>query len=374
MIIAGEASGDLHGAKLVEAMKERNPSLHFFGIGGSALRHEGVDLLLDAAELSVVGITEVISKIPAILFGLKTARRALVKLRPHLLILIDFPDFNLHVAAFAKRVGIPVLYYISPQIWAWRQGRARKIARLIDHMAVILPFEEAFFKNHNVPVSFVGHPLMDQVCNAGAVDQFDHPVKGFLTVGLVPGSRGGEVMRHLPVMIGAARLIAERFKAVRFLVSLAASVDRGMVERLIQEYGANLDIELVADGVENVFSRSHANIVASGTVTLQAAICGAPMVVIYSVSPLSYRLGKALIKVPWISLVNLIAEKPVVRELIQHEANPVQITEEVCRMLEHPDVIDDMKRDFGEICRRLGGSGASVRVAEIALGLAGRKV
>jgi len=204
MIVAGETSGDIHGAKLVSALRKRNNKLFFCGIGGGALGEVGVKLLMDASEIAVVGITEVFSKIPNILKGMRVAKKTLKTLRPDLLILIDFPDFNLHLASYAKKLGIPVLYYISPQIWAWRPGRVKRIRKLVDHLAVILPFEEDFFRGHAIPVTFVGHPLLDTPTSPQnkALNRLtqDHPVIGFL-----PGSRDGEIAKHLPIMIHAAR-------------------------------------------------------------------------------------------------------------------------------------------------------------------------
>jgi len=206
MIIAGEASGDLHGSKLVKAMLDQDPSIYFMGIGGRALREAGVRILVEASTLSVVGITEVLSKGRSLLRGIAKATKLIKIMNPDLLILIDFPDFNLHMAAKAKKLGIPVLYYISPQFWAWRQGRIKKIKKRVDHMAVILPFEEAFYRQHGVPVTFVGHPLLDDrklLDNKKRVDtETEEPV-----IGLLPGSRDKEVSRHLPVMLAAAELL-----------------------------------------------------------------------------------------------------------------------------------------------------------------------
>ena len=227
MIIAGETSGDLHGSKLVSAMRKRNKRLFFCGIGGRALGEAGVKVLIDASEIAVVGITEVFSKLPNILKGLRAAKKALNTLHPDLLILIDFPDFNLHLASFAKKLEIPVLYYISPQVWAWRPGRVKRIGKLVDHLAVILPFEEDFYKDHKIPVTFVGHPILDNSFSKGKTAlerRKDIPVIGFL-----PGSRDGEIARHLPIMINAARILHRKIDNVKFLISLAPEVKRKYV-------------------------------------------------------------------------------------------------------------------------------------------------
>ena len=365
-IIAGETSGDQHGAKLVRAMQTKYPALFFCGVGGEALRQAGVRILMDASELTVVGITEVISKIPSILKGIGTLKKLLKSLRPDLLILIDFPDFNLHIAGVAKKLGIPVLYYISPQIWAWRRGRVKRIGRIVDHMAVLLPFEEQVYQEHNVPVTFVGHPLLDAHLpstepkpKTGAEERF--------SIGLVPGSREIEITRHLPVMLDAADILKERLKHVKFIISRAASIGREKIETIIAGNRHWKDVEIVSNGVEKVFERCHAIIAASGTVTLQAAIYGTPMVIIYKVSPLSYWLGRALIRVSSIGLVNLVAGKQIVPELIQDEASAGNIASALEHMLNDTDGLVDLRQQLFSLRDGLGGSGASERVAKIAL-------
>jgi lipid-A-disaccharide synthase len=221
-LIAGEASGDLHGAHLVKALKARCDTLVFSGIGGQAMQEAGVDIVVDAATLSVVGITEVLSRLPDILSGMAVAKSFLRTRHPDLLILIDFPDFNLKMAAFAKKLKIPILYYISPQIWAWRSGRVTKIGRLVDHIAVILPFEASFYRKHHIPVTFVGHPLLDD---------FREPLPALAlgntppVIGLLPGSRASEISRHLPVMLQAAGILSEQLD-IQFVLSVAPGYRR----------------------------------------------------------------------------------------------------------------------------------------------------
>ena len=369
-IIAGEASGDQHGAKLVRAIQKQYPAVFFCGVGGAEFQRAGVRILMDSSELTVVGITEVFSKILSILKGLGTLKKLLKSLRPDLLILIDFPDFNLHIAAFAKKLGIPVLYYISPQIWAWRRSRVKRIGRLVDHMAVILPFEEQFYKQHNVPVTFVGHPLLDADLPS-AEPKLKNGADNQFSIGLVPGSRDNEITRHLPVMLDAANILKERLKHVTFIISQASSVERKQIEAIIagnrnrQWQG----IELVCDGVETVFERCDVIIAASGTVTLQAAIYGTPMVIIYKVSPVTYWLGRALIRVSNIGLVNLVAGKQIVPELIQDKASAENIASAIERMLNDPAELVHLRRQLLALRDGLGGGGASDRVARIALGM-----
>lgn len=368
MIIAGEASGDLHGAKLVNAMRQKNHSLFFYGIGGQALKEAGVKILVDASELAVVGITEVFSKISGLLKGLSVAKRTLKAQRPDLLILIDFPDFNLNVAAVAKSLGIPVLYYICPQVWAWRSGRVKKIAKLVDHIAVILPFEEDIFKKHQVPVTFVGHPLLDNEHNLKNA-ALGKRAKQNTAIGLLPGSREKEIARHLPVMVDAAELLSARIKNLKFIVSAAPGMLKGYVEDIIAKRDALIDVELITGGVAKVFEKSRMVIAASGTVTLESAIAGMPMVIIYKVSPISYWLGRALIRVAHIGLVNLIAGKRLVPELLQQEASPERIAGTVFDMFNDDKGLERLKKELLSIRDALGGPGASERVAEIALSM-----
>ncbi len=368
MIIAGEASGDLHGARLVEALRQKEPDLFFFGIGGQALQAAGVRILVDAATLSVVGITEVISKLPSLLRGMRCAKQALKDLQPDLLILIDFPDFNLNVAAAAKKANIPVLYYISPQIWAWRTGRVKKIGALVDHVAVILPFEEKFYKDHHIPVTFVGHPLLDAPLlplNRAVPSDED----GIFRIGLLPGSRDREVSSLLPVMLEAAAALDTGGKRVRFVISRARVVAAPFFQEILDRCKVTADVEVHAGPVDHIFKVCDLIVAASGTVTLEAAIAGVPMIIVYKVSPLSYRVGRILIQVEHIGLVNLINDTPIVTELVQDDASSRNIADAVDRLISDPAKLKRLRERLSGIRAKLGGPGASGRVADIALGL-----
>ncbi len=370
MIIAGEASGDLHGSKLVRAMREKNSDLFFCGIGGQALRNAGVKIIVDSSQLSVVGITEVFSKMIDLFRGMSLAKKLLKSLKPDLLIIIDFPDFNLHIAGTAKKLGIPVLYYISPQVWAWRPGRVKKIRKIVDHVAVILPFEEKFFRKHQIQATFVGHPLLDTHLllekSSIAKNAEDIPV-----IGLLPGSRDREIAKLLPVMLQSARILLERDKNMKFIVSAAPSIERKFVETIVEEHRGEYDFELVSDTVENVLKRCRLAVVASGTVTLEAAIFGIPMIIIYKMSPVTYWLGKMLVRsrVKNFGLVNLIAGRDISPELLQGEASSKNIAEMAFKMVNDASGLKKVKNELLEIRDGLGGPGASKRVADIALNM-----
>jgi lipid-A-disaccharide synthase len=368
MIIAGEASGDLHGSRVVTAMRKKDNTLFFCGIGGQALKAAGVEILVDASELSVVGITEAFSKIPDLLKGLAVAKKTLKRLLPDLLILIDFPDFNLNVAALAKKLGIRVLYYISPQIWAWRPGRVKKIGKLVDHMAVILPFEEDFYRRHKIPVTFVGHPLLDTNLDYKKKD-FEHADNDISVIGLLPGSRDREIARHLPIMLAAAQILFDRIENVKFIISLAPGLKRKTVEEIVNTHKGATDLEIVSGNVKKIFERSSVVIAVSGTVTLESAISGTPMVIIYKVSPISYWLGRAMIQVKHIGLVNLITGKEIVPELLQDQASPARIADTVYNMLDNASDLEKLRHQLLQVKDALGGPGASQRVADIAIGM-----
>lgn len=368
MIVAGEASGDMHGAKLAQSIKMLAPDIYLFGVGGDAMRAQGVRTIVDAETLAVVGITEVLAKLATIYRGYVTVKKALNCDQPDLLILIDFPDFNFHVAAVAKKLNIPVLYYISPQLWAWRQGRVKKIKRLVDHMAVILPFEATFYRQHHVPVTFVGHPLLDGI-RTSSFDQTSTKAANQPIIGLLPGSREKEIATLLPVMLQAATLIKRRLPAARFIISCSESIKAEQMMGVIGHYKSTLEMEIIKGQVAEVFKKSELLVAASGTVTLEAALYGVPAIIVYKVSPLSYWLGKRLIKVNHIGLVNLIVKKKLLPELIQNDASPAVIAETVTRMINDRQKLSQIKAELHGVKDLLGGAGASDRVAAIALDL-----
>jgi lipid-A-disaccharide synthase len=375
MIIAGEDSGDLHGSNLVKAMNSKEGALAFYGIGGEKLKNVGLQILFPSSELSVMGITEVFSKLPAIFKALGIVKKFLKSQKPDLLILIDFADFNLRVAKIAKKFGVPVLYYIPPKAWAWRPGRVKKIRERTDHLAVIFPFEADFFLGQGLSVSYIGHPLLDNDAIKNETDIKGDRNGKVRVIGLLPGSRKKEIIRHLPVMLDAAGLIRRKIGEVRFLVSLAPSADRTYMEGVVKNHPEANYMEFVAGGVNKVFDRADFLVAASGTVTLEAALAGIPMVIIYIVSAVSFMLGKSLVKVKYAGIANLIAGREIIPELLQWAASPENISETVCSILEDEQKMEGMRGELQAVREKLGGPGAAECLANIAFKmLAGEKI
>ena len=369
VMVAGEASGDLHGAHVIRALRKRHGDIYVCGAGGSAMRAEGAKLVVDADELSVMGFTAIFTKAPQLLKAISKLKQLFFSLKPDLVIFVDFPDFNIHLAASAKKAGIPVLYYISPTIWAWRANRIKKIKRRVDHMAVILPFEASIYQRHNVPVSFVGHPLLDD-----AIKPIEREGTGSnsqeQTIALMPGSRRDEVHRLLPTMLKAAQILQRTNPQLRFLVSCAPSIEEGIIQEIIEDHSVS-PIQIMHDKVDLIFERCYLALVASGTVSLEAAIQEMPTIIIYEVSHLSYWLGKMLVDVPHIGLANLIAGKRVLPELIQKEASAENIARIATELLTDSNAYNKMRNELNKIRQMLGQPGASDRVAEIACRLMG---
>jgi lipid-A-disaccharide synthase len=370
MIVAGETSGDLHGSYLVRAMLGIAPDLQFRGIGGRLMQEAGVELMAHAADMAVVGLTEVIVKLNQIRRVLNLMKTSLKTRRPDLLILIDYPDFNLMLGKAAKACGVPVFYYISPQVWAWRRGRIKKIRAIVDKMAVILPFEETLYREEGVDATYVGHPLLDTVrtkySRQEALEKFGLR-EGVTTVGLLPGSRDTEIARLLPVMLTAAEILLKKLPRVQFILPLAESLELSFVENLLGP--SPVPVRVIRHDTYDAIGLSDIVIVASGTATLETALLGKPMVIVYKVSPVSYYIGKKVITVEHIGLANLIAGRTIVPELIQDEANPERIASEVINILNDRDRLDKMKADLTKIREALGQPGAAERSARLACGM-----
>jgi lipid-A-disaccharide synthase len=367
MIVAGEASGDLHGGNLIREMQRIDPDLSFYGMGGERMKSAGVKLLADAADMAVVGLTEVVFKLGTILQAMHRLRTSLRKERPDLVILIDYPDFNLPLARTTRRLGIKVLYYISPQVWAWRKGRIDTIRKSVDRMAVILPFEEQFYREAGVNVTFVGHPLLDEVrkkyARTEAMKRFGLKDEA-ITIGILPGSRRSEVERLLPEMLKACRILMEKLSPLQFVLPLAGALDPDFVRDILRQFP--VPVNIIKDEIYDVIAVSDVAIVASGTATLETALLETPMVVVYKISASSYAIGRRFVHVDHISLVNIIAGKTIVPELIQGEANPERIASEVRELIVRSGKAREMKAALAEIRGKLGTPGASQRTARIA--------
>lgn len=377
-IIAGETSGDLHGAGLVRAIKTRLPHAVIAGIGGPKMVDAGLKAIFPISRLAVVGLVEIMAHIGPILSAFYKTMVYLKKNRPDILILIDYPEFNLLIARYAKGLGIPVFYYISPQVWAWRQGRVKRLRRLVDEMAVILPFEENFFSKHGVKTHFVGHPLLDVVRIRSSRDEFCRIHKlssNSPIVSLLPGSRYGEIQRLFPILTGSADIISRSRPDVQFVAAVAPSIDIGFLQNMVKK-GVNrdaLNIRFIQGGTYEAIAASSLVIAASGTVTLEAAILGTPLIVTYKVSPLSYYIGRHLIKVPYASLVNLIAGRMVAPEFLQYDATPEAIAGEALAILSDDARRKDIIHDLATVTGLLGRPGAAERAADLAIGLLERR-
>jgi lipid-A-disaccharide synthase len=364
MIMSGEASGDLHGANLAREIQKQDPSIALYGVGSARMKEAGVQILADASEISVVGLTEVLTHISAIRRVYVTLKQFLRHERPDLLVLIDFPDFNMLLGKAAKKIGIPVLYYISPQVWAWRKGRIKKIASLVKAIIVVFPFEVQLYDKEKIDVRFVGHPLMDVVKS----DLTEKQARNDLcidvnrrTVALLPGSRKSEIIHLLPDMLSAARILSSRFPDLQFILPIAPTLDREFVLAFTSQAGVLLRI--VEGRVYDVLKASDTALVASGTATLETGIMGVPMVIMYRVSPLTYFIGKHFIDVDHVGLVNIVAGKRIVPELIQDEVTPGKIADAVTSMLTDQAYYKRIRADLAEVKTRLGEPGASRRAA-----------
>lgn len=351
MLVAGEASGDLHAAKLAAGVLAKRSDIQFFGIGGNEMRKAGVDVLIESADLAVVGLFEVLAHRKVIFGALNEMRELLRKEPPDLLILTDYPDFNLRLAQTATELGIRVLYYISPQVWAWREGRVKTIRERVDMMAVVFPFEEKFYQKHQVPVRYVGHPLSDEVSASAEQDTLlqefglDPANK---TVGLFPGSRQSEIRRLLPIILKAARQLKQHHPELQFLLPIASTLSADDIQPYLVDF-QELAIVMISDRSYDVMEACDAIITVSGTVTLEIALLGKPMVIINKLAWLSYHIVKRLFKLDYIGLCNIVANERLVPELIQHDAQPGKIAAEIEQMLFNEEYRNGIREKLSRI-------------------------
>jgi lipid-A-disaccharide synthase len=365
--VAGEASGDLHGATLARALGTLAPGIRLAGMGGAAMSAAGVHLVQRAERVTVVGGTEALGRLPVLWQAFQTLRRHLRERRPRVLVLIDFPEFNMRLARTARRLGVPVVYFVAPQVWAWRRGRLRAMARDVSRVLAIFPFEVGLYHEAGVPVEFVGHPVLDvlpaldrSAARAGlaAADE--------TLVGLLPGSRDAEVRRHLPVLLDAARRILARRPRTRFALPVATTIPAAPVEAAVR--AAGLPAVVLPGEAHRVMAAADLLLVASGTATLEAACYATPMVVLYRLSAVSYGLARLLVRgVSHISLPNIVAGREVVPELIQGRATSAGVAAAALRLLEDENARAAQRQALVEVRARLGEAGAGLRAARAVL-------
>ena len=366
LVSAGEASGDLYASHLVEALRRRRPDLTFAGCAGPRMRAAGVEAVVDQADLNVVGLFEVVHHIPRIWGEYRKLLRWASENRPEAAILTDSPDFHLRVARQLRKLGIPAIYFIAPQVWAWRKGRLPAMRRDIRRLLCIFPFEEAFFTAHGVPASYIGHPLTRIVRPSAAVanlrDEFGIP-PGATAIALLPGSRPGEAFRHLPHLIDAAERIGTARPGTRFLLGLAPNFRRQADLASFRERFSAASVQVLEGRTWDVLACSDLALAASGTVTVEAALLGAPMITFYRVTWLSWVLGKPLVRVPFYSMVNLIAGRKVVPEIMQGDANGPRLAAEALALLDNPSALAEMRADLAAVRSSLSGDADPIESA-----------
>jgi lipid-A-disaccharide synthase len=366
LIISGEPSGDLHGAGLIRELKRINPDIEYSGVGGNKLKQEGMNLLYSIEKLSFMGFYEVLKNLKVI----RELKRKLLDFidhdKPDLVILIDYPGFNLRFAKEIKKREIPILYYISPQVWAWGKKRIETIKKLVDRMVVFFPFEEKLYKDAGVEVDLIGHPLLDLVKPALSKDEFQRKLKltGKETlVGLLPGSRWQEIEKVLPVMVRACLILKKRFPDLKIAIGVAPNINQERLQIFLKK--TNLEAIILEDLTYDLMSYSDLLLATSGTATLESAISGTPLIVLYKTSLFTYLLAKTLVKIPNIGMVNIVAEKKIVPEFIQSEAKPERIAREMEKILTDKAEYERIRNDLSRVRDRLSEKGAYQRGARI---------
>ena len=370
MILAGEASGDAHAAEFVEQLHRLCPDIRLTGMGSHSMRKAGVELIYDSAKIAVVGLVEVLKHWGDIKQAMNLVKAALEKNKPDLLVLVDYPEFNLKMARHARSLGIKVLFYVSPQVWAWRPKRIHKIGRLIDHMAVIFKFETKYYERAGIPVSFVGNPLVDKVKSTRPVNE-QRQLLGIepnaQVVGLLPGSRNSEITRLLPLMLETAEFLLQHKTALKFIMPVANTLDYDAIEQQCEQSG--LDIILTSEDIYDVIPCCDAIISCSGTVTLEIALLEIPMCIVYKMSWLSYQIMSRLINIPNIGLANIVANHQVVREFLQDRATAENISTEIFKILDDDNYRSQLKQGLSEVKANLGEGDGAGNMARLVLSL-----
>ena len=364
-IIAGEASGDLHASNLVAEIKKKDKKAEFRGFGGDLMKAQGVELVKPYRMMAYMGFVEVVVNLRKVLGNIAQCKKDIIDYQPDVVVLVDYPGFNFRIADFAHRQGFKVVYYISPQVWAWKRRRVRKIKASVDKMLVILPFEEEFYRHYGVDVTYVGNPLLDELAKFGVANRSIFLRRNSLgekreIIALLPGSRKQEIKRVLPVMLK----VVPHFPDYQFVVAGVSSIDKDLYKSII----GNADVFLVENQTYELLQNSSAALVTSGTATLETALFSVPEVVCYKATDFSYRLAKWMIKVRFISLVNLVMDKEVVKELIQGELTENNAVMELDQLLHNGKRQRQMLEDYEELKDKLGNVGASEKAAEVVIG------
>ncbi|MBQ5600706.1 MAG: lipid-A-disaccharide synthase [Phascolarctobacterium sp.] len=373
LISAGEASGDIHAAAVTAAIKKIDSSAEVFGMGGDALRNAGGEVLFDIKDHGVMGFVEVLKKLPDLFKLRDDFEKVMDERKPDCLITVDYPGFNMKLAKLAHDKGIPVVSYIAPSAWAWHKSRAKKVAKIVDKVACIFPFEYDVYKEAGAYVEFVGHPLVDIVKPSMTKEEamaFAGKEEGKKLILLMPGSRLMEIEKMLPTLLEAAKIIKKQLPEVSFVMPRAGTIPISLLEEKIQASG--LDVKITEGNNYDLFSVADLALATSGTVTLEAALCGLGSVIVYKTNPVTYFIAKLLVNIPHIGLPNIVAAKSVVPELIQNDFTPAKVAQEALALLES-ERNAKMKEDLAYVKERLGKPGAVGRVAELVLKIAREK-
>ena len=368
MFSAGESSGDQHAANMFLELKKHQPDIKGFGMGGAKMALAGIDIRYDSGSIGVIGVVEVLKHYGEIRRALKLIQQLVSTERPDLLVCVDYKEFNLKLARFAKQCGVKVLFYVSPQVWAWRPGRVKTYGKAIDMMAVIFPFETTYYDAENVPVRYVGHPSVDKV----------HPQRNRLedmaifnldesnpVIGLLPGSRANEINRLLPIMLAAAEILQARIPGIQFMLPQADSISDELLESYMCQ--SLVKITVIKNQPYDVIQCCDVVMTTSGTATIEIALLTVPMVITYKLAALTYWLGRWLVNTPFIGLPNIILGKGFIKELIQHEATSENLAEEIERILTDKFYADQMRDNLNQVKQQLGQGGGSKNMAELAL-------
>ena len=366
-LIAGEASGDLHGANLMQALKERDAGAQFRFFGGDLMRAEGGTLVKHYADMAFMGFVEVAANLSTILKNLSFCKKDVLAYQPDVLILIDFPGFNLKIAEFAKKNGLLVCYYISPKVWAWNQKRVLKIKRVVDHMFCILPFEVDFYKQWGMQVDYVGNPLLDATFafKPGSAFYKNNHQPGDKIIALLPGSRKQEISYLLPDMLKTM----DQFPDYQLVIAGAPSFDASFYNQFL----GDKKIPVIFNATYDILSKASAAVVASGTATLETALFHVPQVVVYKGNKISIAIARMVVKIKFISLVNLIMDRAIVKELIQEDCNPQNIAAELDMLLNNKDYRGTMLNNYARLDERMGKPGASAKTADLIIKYAAKK-